>query len=235
MALASCAPPVLENRSLSTLKTGRFTLSIRPGASARSLVPVSCRPPGHRPAARTQIVHGLPLNQPRQGVADYGVVFMALLAEELVEEWLNRQGYFTIRGIKIGVHEIDILAMRPTDAGLEYRQLEVQASMRPVSYISRVPAAVQKAMRRSATSSKLRTDDELREGVREWIAKKFDHPQKLRIRSALAPGRSWTRELVVHVVRHEAELKVFAEEGIRLHRLGDIVRALKGRLLLEGQ
>lgn len=26
---------------------------------------------------------------------------MALLAEEIVEEWLNRQGYFTIRGIKM--------------------------------------------------------------------------------------------------------------------------------------
>ncbi len=26
---------------------------------------------------------------------------MALLAEELVEEWLNRNGFFTIRGIKV--------------------------------------------------------------------------------------------------------------------------------------
>jgi hypothetical protein len=37
---------------------------------------------------------------------------MALLAEEIVEEWLNRDGWFTIRGIKIGVDEIDILAIR---------------------------------------------------------------------------------------------------------------------------
>jgi hypothetical protein len=36
---------------------------------------------------------------------------MALLAEEIVEEWLNRNGYFTIRGIKLGVHEIDLLAI----------------------------------------------------------------------------------------------------------------------------
>lgn len=36
---------------------------------------------------------------------------MALLAEEIVEEWLNRQGYFTIRGIKMGVQEIDLLAV----------------------------------------------------------------------------------------------------------------------------
>lgn len=36
---------------------------------------------------------------------------MALLAEELVEEWLNRNGFFTIRGIKLGVQEIDLLAI----------------------------------------------------------------------------------------------------------------------------
>jgi len=37
---------------------------------------------------------------------------MSLLAEEIVEEWLNRDGYFTIRGIKLGVHEIDLLALK---------------------------------------------------------------------------------------------------------------------------
>lgn len=58
---------------------------------------------------------------------------MALLAEELVEEWLNRKGYFTIRGVKLGVHEIDLLAIRPSDAGLECRHLEVQASVRPLA------------------------------------------------------------------------------------------------------
>ena len=65
---------------------------------------------------------------------------MALLAEEIVEEWLNRQGYFTIRGIKMGVHEIDLLAVKWLGNGkTECRHIEVQASMRPVSYISRVP------------------------------------------------------------------------------------------------
>ena len=38
---------------------------------------------------------------------------MALLAEALVEEWLNRTGYFTIRGIKAGNDEIDLLATDP--------------------------------------------------------------------------------------------------------------------------
>jgi len=38
---------------------------------------------------------------------------MALLAESLVEEWLNRDGYFTIRGVKRGVGELDLLAVCP--------------------------------------------------------------------------------------------------------------------------
>jgi hypothetical protein len=159
---------------------------------------------------------------------------MALLAEELVEEWLNRQGFFTIRGIKTGVHEIDILAVRPTPKGLECRQIEVQASMRPVSYITRVPVAVQKATRRVATSSKVRDDDELRIGIAEWIEKKYDHKEKIRIRGRLAPG-PWTRELVVHVVRHTRELELITEAGITIHRLTKIVRDLKsGQLLLQG-
>jgi hypothetical protein len=37
---------------------------------------------------------------------------MAILAESLVEEWLNREGFFTVRGVKHGVGEIDLLAIR---------------------------------------------------------------------------------------------------------------------------
>jgi hypothetical protein len=159
---------------------------------------------------------------------------MALLAEELVEEWLNRQGYFTIRGIKTGVHEIDILAVRPLGGALECRQIEVQASMRPVSYISRVPAAVQEATQRAATSSKIRSDDELRVGIAEWIAKKYDHKNKARLRARLAPG-PWTRELVVHVVKHTRELELIADAGITVHQLTKVVRDLKGgQLMLQG-
>jgi len=103
---------------------------------------------------------------------------MALLAEELVEEWLDRQGFFTIRGIKTGVHGIDILAVHPGPKGLECRQIEVQASMRPVSYITRVLVVVQKkATHRAATSSKVRADDEVRTGIAEWIEKKYDHKE----------------------------------------------------------
>jgi Holliday junction resolvase-like predicted endonuclease len=97
---------------------------------------------------------------------------MALLAEEIVEEWLNRQGYFTIRGIKMGVHEIDLLAVKSNENGeIECRHIEVQASMRPVSYISNVPKEIQKAGR--AANSAKRSAEELVQGVAEWVEKKF--------------------------------------------------------------
>src|ERR1700723_1359112 len=119
---------------------------------------------------------------------------MSLLAEEIVEEWLNRQGYFTIRGIKMGVQEIDLLAVRwKLDGVVECRHLEVQASMRPVSYISRVPKELQLTGR--AANSAKRSLSELKTGVDEWIEKKFHRADKVRSMRSLHPG-PWSAELV---------------------------------------
>ena len=149
---------------------------------------------------------------------------MALLAEEIVEEWLNRDGWFTIRGCKLGVHEIDILAVRLTSGSVECRQIEVQVSIAPVSYISRVPKAEQK-LGRIATSAKLRLNEELSIGVGEWIEKKFDHPKKIALRKRLYPG-VWTRELVVHNVAHAEELNEIRKAGILVHQLRDVIKDL---------
>lgn len=159
---------------------------------------------------------------------------MSLLAEEIVEEWLNRQGYFTIRGVKLGVHEIDLLAIRPGTAGLECRHIEVQASVRPMSYLTDLPKAVQKATGRKPRSAKVRSEEELRQGVREWIARKFDDPHKVKLRNQLASG-PWSRELVLHAIKHEGELQLVAESGITIHRLKDVVQELKaGGMVIEG-
>lgn len=149
---------------------------------------------------------------------------MALLAEEIVEEWLNRQGYFTIRGIKMGVQEIDLLAVKlHPDGKTECRHIEVQASMRPVSYISRVPKEVQKAGR--AANSAKRSDEELNQGIAEWVEKKFRRPDKKTLMAKLWKG-DWSSELVVNVVKSEEELKIIAGHGIKILRLSEIVSAL---------
>ena len=65
---------------------------------------------------------------------------MALLAESLVEEWLNRDGFFTIPGVKHGVGEMDILAVRPNrDGTVTGRHVEVQVSFRSIGFIASKP------------------------------------------------------------------------------------------------
>ncbi len=152
---------------------------------------------------------------------------MALLAEELVEEWLNRQGYFTIRGIKLGVDEIDLLAAKfLNDGAVEYRHIEVQASMRPVSYISRVPKEIQKQGK--AANSVSRTDEELVQGVKEWVEKKFFKARKNKLMGELAPYE-WSSELVLNNVKSQKEVELIASHGIKIHRLTEIIQDLSDK------
>lgn len=149
---------------------------------------------------------------------------MALLAEELVEEWLNRQGYFTIRGVKLGVHEIDILATKfMEDGSVEYRHIEVQASMRPVSYISKVPKNIQKQGK--AANSASRTEEELVQGVHEWVEKKFKLEKKIKLMQSLAPAQ-WSSELVINNVKSIEEVNLIKEHGIKIITLPEVIAEL---------
>ena len=66
---------------------------------------------------------------------------MALLAESLVEEWLNRQGYFTIRGVKHGVDKMDLLAVRPQDSQIVgWHDRRVRSLVQPVPISERSSA-----------------------------------------------------------------------------------------------
>ena len=147
---------------------------------------------------------------------------MALLAEEIVEAWLNRNGFFTIRGIKLGVHEIDLLALRVTGTQIEARHIEVQASVRPISYLCQLPKAVQQATGRKPQSTKLHSRKEMTEGVKEWVNKKYFVETKRRIRNKLYSGE-WGYELVVHHVRYPEELELIEKHGIKVHRLDDVI------------
>lgn len=150
---------------------------------------------------------------------------VALLAEELVEEWLNRQGYFTIRGVKIGVHEMDLLAVRFHEGDVECRHVEVQVSINPVSYITKLTKEDQKATGKTATSSGSRTPEVYARAVDAWVEKKFRQDKKQAVLQALVPG-SWTRELVVHKVAHPEELDHLRAREIIVRNLEDILRDL---------
>ncbi len=150
---------------------------------------------------------------------------MALLAEEIVEEWLNRNGYFTIRGIKLGVQEIDLLAIAIHGKDIDARHIEVQASVRPIGYISRLSKETQKATGHGATSVWRRSSDEIADGIDEWVNKKYNHPAKKQLRNILYKGE-WKFELVVHHVKFDEELKLIEKHGIKIYQLDEIIESL---------
>jgi len=141
---------------------------------------------------------------------------MALLAESLVDEWLNRQGFFTIRGIKQKISEIDLLAIRPTDAGIIGWHVEVQVSFRPVGYICKTPKDVARASGRARTSAKQRTSNEIIACSRDWVQNKYRAENKERLRNQLWPDVDWSFHLVHGIVRDESELAAIKECGINM-------------------
>ena len=129
---------------------------------------------------------------------------MALLDEQLVEEWLNRQNFFTIRGIKSGNDEIDLLAIRPAPGGMECWHVEVQISYRPVGYIG------------GDRNARKRNKKELHAGLEQWVAKKFTSPKKAKRRNEILPDAKWRYFLVHAVLKDEAELTIMEELGVEL-------------------
>jgi hypothetical protein len=149
---------------------------------------------------------------------------MTLLAEEIVEEWLNRQAtsrYAESKWVFTKLTCSRLNGWRPERPSVA--TLKSKLPCGPVSYISRVPKKQQKAGR-SAKSAK-RSDEELILGVTEWVEIKFRCPDKKTLMAKLWNG-DWSSELVVNVVKSENEVKLIADHGIKILRLNEIVSSL---------
>jgi len=149
---------------------------------------------------------------------------MSILAEEIVEEWLNRNGYFTIRGIKLGVHEIDILAIK-LGLEIEARHIEVHASSNPISYLCQLSKRLRKETGRSPQSTKPRSVKEIEESVTEWLDKKYHQKKKRELRHSLYPG-NWKYELVIHKIKYDNEIEVIKRKRIKISYLSDIIKSI---------
>lgn len=141
---------------------------------------------------------------------------MALLAESLVEEWLNRNNFFTIRGVKHGVNEIDLLAVRHEQGRVIGWHVEVQVSFRPVGYICKLTDEMAVQTGRKKTSAKQRSEQEIRLCVAEWVRAKFNSNAKQKVREQLWPGLDWQFRLVHAEVKDKAELEMMSEMNINL-------------------
>ncbi|MCM3392581.1 hypothetical protein [Cytobacillus oceanisediminis] len=152
---------------------------------------------------------------------------MALQAETLVEEWFNRNGYFTIRGIKVKNDEIDILAIKNLGHGWDCVHCEVQVSIRPVTYISKLTSQLVTELGvKTSSSAKLRTEPQIASCAKQWVVNKYTAQKKQRLREQLNSNNSW-RYLFVHGnVKDPKELAYIASEGVELLSFIQILKDL---------
>lgn len=136
---------------------------------------------------------------------------MALLAEELVEEWLNRQGFFTIRGVKRGHNEIDFLAIKPQqDSKPIAWHVEVQASIDPAGFLGG-----------------LKFEDSR---IEKWLNNKFKSKKKKEMRAYVWPETEWKFVLVYAVLKREQEqLEVLQKCGITPVSLKTVLQELSSK------
>jgi Holliday junction resolvase-like predicted endonuclease len=128
---------------------------------------------------------------------------MALLDEQLVEEWLNRKQFFTIRGLKAGLGEIDLLAVQNTPNQAQYWHVEVSVSFRPMGYLG------------GDKSARKRTDAEIKNGIEHWVAKKFTDDKKVKARNTAYSTNDWQFVFVHGVMRDDKELEYLKELGVK--------------------
>lgn len=133
---------------------------------------------------------------------------MALLAENLVDEWMNRQGFFTIRGVRDGVAEIDILGVRTKKGLLEAWHVESQVSFNPVSYVTPLTKELSARHGKARTTAWKRSPEILAECVAAWVEKKFNSPGKTKVREKLWPKLKWQKKLVYGVVKYPEEIEL---------------------------
>jgi hypothetical protein len=141
---------------------------------------------------------------------------MALLAEQLADEWLNRAGFFTLRGVKSGVGEIDLLGVRMTEGHIEGWHVEVQVSVRPVSYIGKLSPEEQIALgARAATSA----------GIERWVEAKFRAARRRQMRERCWRDVDWQFKMVHGRVHEPAELQLPRRLGLSRDRPQKLIRA----------
>jgi len=148
---------------------------------------------------------------------------MALIAEELVEEWLNQKKYFTIRNLKSGNNEIDLLGVKLN--GKSKSQLvhvEVMVSHSPMSWICRV----------NLKSPASRSQEEIKSEVDAWVLRKYKSEKIQLMRNKLIPhaiADDWGMMFVHGVLTDEnpQELEYMKELGINIISIKEIMLELQ--------
>ncbi len=122
--------------------------------------------------------------------------------------------------------EIDLLGVRPTPTGLEGWHVEVQASFRPVNFITKLTEEMSRSLGKKRGAAIARSDDMMRECVRAWVIHKFTRDDKVAARERAWPGIQWKFYFVHGVVKHEAEVAAIKQHDITVIPLHQVLSEL---------
>ena len=137
---------------------------------------------------------------------------------------MNRQGIFTMRGIKDGVSEMDLVGVAQNKQGvIEGFHIECQVSFRPVSYVTPLTEEYSKQYGKAKTSAWKRPPEVVRDCVIAWIEKKFDHKDKKKVRESLWPGITWQKILVHGVIKNSDE-EIELSRRLRMVSFHEVLR-----------
>jgi Holliday junction resolvase-like predicted endonuclease len=138
------------------------------------------------------------------------------IIENIVANWFNSKGYFLIKNLKVGVNEIDILAIRlNSDQKInDAVHIEVQCSSNPIGYIGGTPSA------------KKRDASEVELGVAAYIEKKFNNKKITDVIKNLV-GNKYRKMFICGKLKEEDTVKYFEKNGIMVKRVWEIFKEIK--------
>jgi len=137
------------------------------------------------------------------------------LIEHIVGSWFNAKGYFVIQNLKVGVYEVDLLAVKLNNQKVEDAiHVEIQCSSNPIGYIG------------GTSSAKKRSSKEVEAGVQAYIDKKFEYPKTKAVIQSLL-GDSYRKMFICGKLKDEATLDYFSKHGIEVLRVWQLFDDLK--------
>ena len=155
------------------------------------------------------------------------------VAKQLVEEWFNRQGFFTVRACRKGHGSFGLLGVRSgMDQQIEGVHCEVHIAFRPVAYVSKLTDADIKKLgvkEGSYNHPKRRPDKMLAANVAAWAAKKFSGAEKTQLRNEVWPDlKNWQMVFVHAKLYEEKELVFMKNNQIKTIHVASIANQLQG-------
>ncbi len=122
--------------------------------------------------------------------------------EQFVASAFQSLGYFVIQGLKVGVREADLLAIKIVNSKFKYYHIEVQ--------ISRNPVGVLRAQSRFG-----KTSNNPMKAAEEYIDKKFFQKDVVKTIKNCFGTSKYERIFIHGLLREPEQLKVFNDRDIK--------------------